>query len=153
VYTLYVYDSSGTLLGSGTTSSYCNWVSITASASQTYTVTTVSVTGTGNYRSSWSINGGQVVWTVSGSISTTGGVQEFPFPILSTGQLTLATCGPAGSTYYLYLYNAQSAKVASATAASNCQTLSYTPSKRDLYRLRETAVSGPGSWSGTVSTY
>jgi hypothetical protein len=154
VYTLYVYDSSGTLLGSGTNSSYCNWVNITASASQTYTVKTVSVTGTGVVRSAWSINGAPVLWTIaSGSISTTGGVQESDFLTLGSGTMTLSTCGPAGTTFNLYLYSATGVRLASATAASNCQSLSYTPSSRDLYRLREQAVSGPGAWTGTITSY
>jgi hypothetical protein len=52
-YNLYVYDSGGNVLGSGTAASRCNRVRAQVTAGQTYTVTTVSVAGTGAYRSVW----------------------------------------------------------------------------------------------------
>ena len=54
-YNLYVYDSAGNVLGSGTAASRCNWVRALVTAGQTYTVTTVSVAGIGAYRSVWRI--------------------------------------------------------------------------------------------------
>jgi hypothetical protein len=54
-YNLYVYDSDGNVLGSGTTASRCKRVRTPVMAGQTYTVTTVSVAGTGAYLSVWRI--------------------------------------------------------------------------------------------------
>ena len=54
-YNLYVYDGDGNVLGSGTTASRCNRVRAPLTAGQTYTVTTVSVAGTGAYLSVWGI--------------------------------------------------------------------------------------------------
>lgn len=151
VFDLSVYDSSGALLGSGTTPSYCNWVDATVSAGRTYTVTTVAVTGTGTYRSAWSINGAPVVWNTNGTISTPGAAGTVGFPTLSAAPISISTCGPAGTTFALYLDSASGATLASATAPSNCQSLTYTPGARGLFLLQEAAVSGSGAWAGSIT--
>ncbi len=150
---LYVYNSSGTLLGSGTTSSYCDYVSLSVTAGQTYTVKTVSYSGGGTYRSAWNVNGAQVVWNVSGTISSSGGSQVFAFLTLSAGTITLSTCGPSGTDFDLYLLSANNSTLASSTSSSTCETITYTPSSRGLFRLKEVSYSGTGSWSGTIKTY
>jgi hypothetical protein len=152
VYQLSVYDSSGTLLGSGTASSYCNWVDLTTvTAGLTYTVKTVAVSGTGNYRSAWNVNGAQVAWTVGGSLGS-GASTTFRFPTLSAGPMTLSSCGPAGTDFDLYLLDAHGATLASSTSPSNCESLTYTPAARDLYQLKEVSFRGNGSWTGTITT-
>ncbi len=154
-YDLYVYNSAGTLLSSGTTSSYCEWVSLNVAAGQTYTVKTVAYKGTGTYRSAWNVNGAQVVWNPppSGTITSNGGSQTFSFPTLSAGAISLATCGPAGTDFDLYLLNAGNAQLASSTTTSNCESLTYTPSARGLFRLDEVSYNGTGAWSGTIKSY
>lgn len=151
-YDLYIYDSHNTLLGSGLGASYCNWVSLSLTAGQAYSVKTLSVAGTGLYRSAWSVGGARVTWNVSGSIPTMGASKTFSFPTLNGGAIMLSTCGPAGATYGLALLSAGGTTLASAAAPSNCQTLSYTAGSRALFRLQETAVSGSGAWSGTITT-
>ena len=152
-YDLYVYNSAGTQLASSTTSSYCEWVGVNVVAGQTYTVKTLSYAGTGTYRSAWNVNGAQVVWSVSGSIGASGGNQTFSFPALSSGAISLSSCGPAGADFDLYLLDAGNAQLAASTTSSNCEALTYTPSARGLFRLEEVAYSGTGAWSGTIKSY
>ncbi len=150
---LYVYDSSNNLLGSSTSPSNCEWLSLPLSAGQTYTIKTVSFNGTGIFRWAWSVNGAKVVWNVSGSIPSAGGGQYFSFPILhATDNIALSTCGPSGSDFDLYLTNAAYAVLASSTSPSNCESLSLTPGSLGLYRLEEVSFTGTGAWSGTITT-
>jgi len=152
-YDLYLYNSAGTLLASSTTSSYCEWVGVPVSAGQTYTVKTLAYSGTGIYRSAWSVGGAQVTWNVSGSIGSSGGGEYFSFPILSARTINLSTCGPAGTDFDLYLQDPAYNTLASSTTPSNCEAVSYTPSARGLFRLEEVSYSGTGAWSGTIKTY
>jgi hypothetical protein len=150
---LYVYDSSNNLLGSSTSPSYCEWLNLPLTAGQTYTIKTVSFSGTGTFRWAWSVNGAKVVWSVSGSIPTVGGNQFFSFPILhATDNIALSTCGPSGSDFDLYLASAGYAVLASSTSPSNCEALSRTPGSLGLYRLEEVSFTGTGAWSGTITT-
>ena len=151
-YSLYVYNSAGTLLASGTTASNCQWTGIGVSAGQAYTVKTVARSGTGAYSSAWNVNGAQVVWSVSGSITTNGGSQYVSFPILSAGPISLSSCGPAGANYDLYLQNARYRTLDSSTSTSNCEALTYTPGARGLFRLEEVSYSGTGPWTGTIKS-
>jgi len=151
-YNLYVYNSAGTLLASGTTASNCQWVGVNVGEGQAYTVKTVARSGTGAYSSAWSVNGAQVVWSVSGSITTNGGSQYVSFPILSAGPISLSSCGPAGANYDLYLQNARFRTLNSSTSTSNCEALTYTPSARGIFRLEEVSYSGTGPWTGTIKS-
>ena len=112
-YSLYVYDSNHTLLGSGTNSSYCNWAGVTVTAGQTYTVTTVSVAHSGDYRSSWSVGGALVIWKPFGTLETTGTSKTFSFPTLAGGQIAISACGPNGTIYYASLLDANGNTLAS----------------------------------------
>ena len=96
-----------------------------------------------------------MVWNLTGpgyNIGTTGGSQSVSFPILSAGAISISTCGPAGANFDLYLTSAGGAILASGTTPSNCESVTYTPSARGLFRLKEVAVSGPGAWSGSITT-
>jgi len=152
-YDLYVYNSAGALLASSTTSSYCEWVGVTVSAGQTYTVKTLAYSGTGLYRSAWSVGGTQVTWNVSGAIGSSGGAEYFSFPTLSARAINISTCGPAGKDFDLYLQDPAYNTLASSTTPSNCESISYTPSARGLFRLEEVSYNGAGAWSGTIKTY
>ncbi len=151
-YALYVFDSQGTQVGQGVTPSYCNWVDTALNGGQTYTVSTVAISGTGSYRSAWSINDASVVWTTGGSIAKAGGSNYFGFPTLSARPLSLSTCGPAGADFDLYLISATGALLTGSASPSNCESLTYTPSTRGLFRLDEVAAQGSGPWSGTITT-
>ena len=152
-YDLYVYDSSGTLLAASYTPSSCEWITLGVSAGHAYTVKTVSYTGSGTYRWAWSVGNAPVVWHASGTISTSGGNQYFSIPTLSAGPMALSLCGPSGAHDTLYLQDAGYHTLASATAPSACQSLSYTPGARGLYRVEAVAAGGTGAWSGTFSTH
>lgn len=174
-YTVSLADSTGSIGSGGTGAATCNYATATVSAGSVYTVTTTAISGTGAYRSAWNVNSAPVVWSLSNifgfavfsptvmeppilvsvpySITVAGGSQSVSFPALSNGQIALSTCGPAGSDFNLYLKSASNAILASSTAASNCQALTYTPTAPGLFRLVETSpFSDTGPWSGTITT-
>lgn len=152
VFDLYVYNSAGALVASSTATSYCNWVSVPVSADQAYTITTKAVSGTGVYLSAWNVNATPITWPLSGTINTTGGTAVPSILSPSAHALTASICGPAGTTFALYLLDVHGTVLASATAASNCQTLTYTPGAQTMLRVKVVAVSGHGRWSGSVTT-
>ena len=152
-YDLYVYDRSGTLLAASDTPASCEWATFDVTAGHAYTVNTVSYTGSGAYRWAWSVDNAPVVWHVSGTIRASGGNQYLSIPTLSAGPMALSLCGPSGAHDNLYLKDAGYHTLASATAPSTCQSLSYTPVARGLYRVEVVAVGGTGAWSGTFSTH
>jgi hypothetical protein len=78
--------------------------------------------------------------------------QTMSVPSLGNGPITIAACGPSGTIYDTNLLAANGNLLASASASSNCQTLSYTPAARGLFRMQEVAISGSGNWSGTITT-
>ena len=150
--TLSVYNSGGTLLGRDTSGSYCAWASAGVSAGQSYVVKTVG--GAGAYRSAWSLNGAVVVWNVASALPAEGrNSQTVSFPALGAGTITLATCGPSGTTFDLALLDASYRTLASAATPAICESLTYNAPARGLFRLQETATSGGGAWSGTIETH
>lgn len=149
---LYVYDDTGAEIARSATGAHCQWVDIAVSGGRTYTIKTVARAGTGTYRVAWSVNGARVIWNVSGRIDAEGARQYVSFPILQAGPLMLSSCGPSNANFDLYLDDASRNTLASSTSPSTCESLSYTPGARGLYRLREMSASGTGAWSGTIST-
>lgn len=152
VYSVAIYGAGGSLLGKGTTSSYCNWASAPVSAGQTYTVTTSAVSGSGTYRSAWSVNGATVSWSAGSTLGTTGASKSFSFPIVNAGPIAVSSCGPPGTIFDLALTSASGSTLATSTAPSNCQSLAYTPPARGLFRMIETSVSGTGAYTATITT-
>ncbi|MFI5270015.1 MAG: hypothetical protein ACHQ7M_21770, partial [Chloroflexota bacterium] len=149
-FTLKLY-AGGSLLGSSSTSSYCQWINTTLSSGRGYTVQTTAVSGSGLYRSAWSVNGAPVVWNAAGTIATAGASNSFSFPTLRAGPLRISTCGPAGTEFHLALSKGNGTTVASSTAHSNCQSLSYTVGTPDLFHMVESSVSGSGPYSGSIT--
>ena len=151
-YDLYVYDRSSTLLAASDTPSSCEWATFDVTAGHTYTVNTVSYTGSGTYRWAWSVGNAPVVWHVSGTIRASGGNQYLSIPTLSAGPMALSLCGRSGAHDNLYLKDAGYHTLASATAQSACQSLSYASRARGLYHVDVVAAGGTGAWSGIFST-
>lgn len=151
-YSVAVYDSSGHALASSATPIYCNRVHLGLTAGQTYVITTQSLSGTGPYLSAWSVGAAGVIWPLSGTIAAPGGASIPSVMTLSAAPLTATVCGPSGTIFALYLLDVQGHVLQSATAASNCQALAYTPTTADMFRLEVVAVSGSGPWIGKVVT-
>jgi PQQ-like domain len=147
---LAVFDRSGTLLGSTSTGAQCQKLAVSVSAGSTYSVQTTAASGIGAYTSTWTTGTSSVVDKVSGSIATVGLSQSDAFDLLGSS-IGVSACGPSGAVYYLYLLNSAGTVVRSATTASNCQSLSYTPATPGLYSIRVTSVTGTGRWSGTIT--
>jgi outer membrane protein assembly factor BamB len=149
---LFVYDSAGRPVASGTTAGPCELASAAVTADQTYTVTTRATAGTGPYLSAWAVNNATVTWPLSGTISAVGG-QAIPSIItLSAGPITATLCGPSGTIFNLYLHDLRGRTLAAGTSASNCQVVTYSASAAAMIRVRVVAVRGAGAFAGKVVT-
>jgi polyvinyl alcohol dehydrogenase (cytochrome) len=151
-YSVAVYGSSGRMIASSANPADCNWGQASVTAGQTYTVTTKSLSGTGPYLSAWAVNGATVTWPLGGTIATQGGVSIPSVMTLSAKPITASICGPSGTIFDLYLMDVHGHVLQSATAASNCQSLTYTPMVADMFRIKVVAASGSGRWTGKVTT-
>lgn len=159
---LAVYDATGQLMAQTFTTmtttaqsgSRCNWVSMETQAGHSYTVVVSAGTSGGHFAftSAWSINNSPVHWPLSGTTHVTRR-SEFNFVILSPGSLSSTICGQQHTKFSFSFRNGRDGLLAGPTSPARCQTLSYTPPNRDNYRLKILAVSGSGSWSGTLTTY
>ena len=147
---LAVSTATGAQLGQSGPPSRCSWVNTTLNAGQTYTVSTTLASGSGPYLAAWSVSDAPITWTVQGAITTTGGSAMPGFMTLTSAPISLTVCSPPGTSFALAVLPADGSPGGSVTSTAACKSLLYTPRAAGLFGLRETAITGTGSFSGTV---
>jgi hypothetical protein len=153
--TLSLYNAGNVLVESSSTPDVCQWIDTSLTAGKTYTaIVGMQGGGTGTFALSWSVDKTQVSWHIVGNSLSAGTFQIISRPTqdVSPGPINVSTCGPSGTHFALYLLDVNGSVVAQSTTSGACQSLSYTPPARGLYRLKEVDLSGSGTFVGSFAT-
>lgn len=149
---LYLYNPSGTQVGSSAGLANPEATSYTATTTGRYRIKVLAYSGSSAYtvQASQPINPAVTATVAQSGSLATGTQQTYGLTVGTKGSLDLKLDFPAGADFDLYLSNAGGTTVASATSATlRPETVSYAVSGAGSYTIRVVAYAGSGAYTLT----